>query len=93
MGNGGVRVLSYFGKRANKIKYFIDNSVSNTDSWKGFPVRNPSLLEKSANDLILIASTTFANEMKAQLVSMGFIHGKDFLLFDEFKHKLSTYFD
>ena len=89
-----IRVLSYFGAKKRQIKYFIDNAVScdSSDTWQGFQVKNPLLLKKSANDMVLIASTAFADEMKKQLESMGLSHGTDFLLFDEFKRELATSF-
>lgn len=89
-GNGGIRALAYFGKKKKQIRYFIDNSVSDVSmTWQGFQVRNPSLLEKNDDDIILIASTAYSDAMQKQLIEMGFLHGTDFLLFDEFTQALS----
>ena len=91
-GKVGIQVLSWFGKKKNRIKYFIDNAVSGSSTtWQGFQVKNPSLLEKTNHDIIIIASTAFSDEMQNQLVSMGFEHGIDFLLFEEFKKSCMEY--
>lgn len=84
VGTVGRRCLSWFGKKRNQIRYFIDNDSKKWGkNWNGFEVKDPSSFVRD-DGIILIASAYYVDEIAAQLIQMGLSSNTDFFVFDEF---------